>query len=191
MSAIMKIKQARTPEQIAEELEPLAVSLAILANQVQESIEAVGTASANAAQQWANQRAETEAASVAVTRDMAMESRKQAMAWQQAQTSATQTAADTAKTLEAATARVARQIEQFQHASEQLQAAATSLKNAQKDQAVTMMIIAGGSAMCAALLSTAFWLWLAPSPPVYLDNKAIAEQLKPAIQEALAPAKRK
>ena len=45
MSAIMKLRQARNVEQIAEELEPLAVSLATLADQAQASIKNVEAAS--------------------------------------------------------------------------------------------------------------------------------------------------
>jgi hypothetical protein len=38
MSAILKIKQARNPDQIAEALEPLAVSMAALADQLSEAV---------------------------------------------------------------------------------------------------------------------------------------------------------
>jgi hypothetical protein len=39
MSAIMKLRQARNPDQIAEALEPLAVSMATLADQLNEAAE--------------------------------------------------------------------------------------------------------------------------------------------------------
>ena len=52
MSAIMKIRQARNPEQIAEELEPLAVSLATLADQAQSSIKAVEEAIQRQGREW-------------------------------------------------------------------------------------------------------------------------------------------
>ena len=52
MSAIMKIRQARNPEQIAEELEPLAVSLATLADQAQASIKNLEEASQRQGREW-------------------------------------------------------------------------------------------------------------------------------------------
>lgn len=57
MSAIMKLRQARNVEQIAQELEPLAVSLATLADQAQISIKALEEASLQQAQQWSTQQA--------------------------------------------------------------------------------------------------------------------------------------
>lgn len=56
MSAIMKLRQARNVEQIAEELEPLAVSLATLADQAQASIKAMEAASLQQAREWSNQQ---------------------------------------------------------------------------------------------------------------------------------------
>lgn len=56
MSAIMKLRQARNVEQIAEELEPLAVSLATLADQAQSSIKALEVASFRQAQEWSSQQ---------------------------------------------------------------------------------------------------------------------------------------
>ncbi len=63
MSAIMKLRQARNVEQIAEELEPLAVSLATLADQAQSSIKALEDASAKQAREWSS-RQESAAAAV-------------------------------------------------------------------------------------------------------------------------------
>ena len=56
MSAIMKLRQARNVEQIAEELEPLAVSLATLADQAQTSIKALEAASLQQAREWNSQQ---------------------------------------------------------------------------------------------------------------------------------------
>ena len=56
MSAIMKLRQARNVEQIAEELEPLAVSLATLADQAQASIKAMEAASLQQAREWSSQQ---------------------------------------------------------------------------------------------------------------------------------------
>lgn len=56
MSAIMKLRQARNVEQIAEELEPLAVSLATLADQAQTSIKAMEAASLQQAREWSTQQ---------------------------------------------------------------------------------------------------------------------------------------
>lgn len=56
MSAIMKLRQARNVEQIAEELEPLAVSLATLADQAQASIERMEAASLQQAREWSSQQ---------------------------------------------------------------------------------------------------------------------------------------
>ena len=57
MSAIMKLRQARNVEQIAEELEPLAVSLATLADQAQASIKTLEEASQRQAREWSGQQA--------------------------------------------------------------------------------------------------------------------------------------
>lgn len=56
MSAIMKLRQARNVEQIAEELEPLAVSLATLADQAQSSIQSMEAASLKQAREWNSQQ---------------------------------------------------------------------------------------------------------------------------------------
>jgi uncharacterized protein YdiU (UPF0061 family) len=56
MSAIMKLRQARNVEQIAEELEPLAVSLATLADQAQASIKNMEAASLQQAREWNSQQ---------------------------------------------------------------------------------------------------------------------------------------
>ena len=56
MSAIMKLRQARNVEQIAEELEPLAVSLATLADQAQTSIKNMEAASLQQAREWNSQQ---------------------------------------------------------------------------------------------------------------------------------------
>ena len=56
MSAIMKLRQARNVEQIADELEPLAVSLATLADQAQASIKAMEAASLQQAREWSSQQ---------------------------------------------------------------------------------------------------------------------------------------
>lgn len=56
MSAIMRLRQARNAEQIAEELEPLAVSLATLADQAQASIKALEEASLQQASAWSAQQ---------------------------------------------------------------------------------------------------------------------------------------
>ena len=56
MSAIMKLRQARNVEQIAEELEPLAVSLATLADQAQSSIKNMEAASLQQAREWNSQQ---------------------------------------------------------------------------------------------------------------------------------------
>lgn len=56
MSAIMKLRQARNVEQIAEELAPLATSLATLAEQAQTSIQAIEEASQRQAQQWSEKQ---------------------------------------------------------------------------------------------------------------------------------------
>ena len=56
MSAIMKLRQARNVEQIAEELEPLAVSLATLADQAQSSIKNMEAASLQPAREWNSQQ---------------------------------------------------------------------------------------------------------------------------------------
>ena len=56
MSAIMKLRQARNVEQIADELEPLAVSLATLADQAQASIKGMEAASLQQAREWNSQQ---------------------------------------------------------------------------------------------------------------------------------------
>jgi len=56
MSAIMKLRQARNVEQIAAELEPLAVALATLADQAQSSIKALEDASCRQAREWSTQQ---------------------------------------------------------------------------------------------------------------------------------------
>ena len=56
MSAIMKLRQARNVEQIAEELEPLAVSLATLADQAQASIKSMEAAALQQAREWNSQQ---------------------------------------------------------------------------------------------------------------------------------------
>ena len=80
MSAIMKLKQARNPEQIAEELEPLAVSLATLADQAAASIQNLEQASKQQAADWS--RAQEEAART--TRQAASTVAEQAKTLQQA-----------------------------------------------------------------------------------------------------------
>jgi hypothetical protein len=52
MSAIMKLRQARNVEQIAEELQPLALSLATLADQAQASIKELEVQSLRQAREW-------------------------------------------------------------------------------------------------------------------------------------------
>ena len=52
----MKLRQARNVEQIAEELEPLAVSLATLADQAQSSIKNMEAASLQQAREWNSQQ---------------------------------------------------------------------------------------------------------------------------------------
>ena len=90
MSAIMKLRQARNVEQIAEELEPLAVSLATLADQAQASIKNVETASLQQAREWSSQQLsaanEVEAAAKTVAQHV--------KALQQATASLKQTAAE-------------------------------------------------------------------------------------------------
>ena len=56
MSAIMKLRQARNVEQIADELEPLAVSLATLADQAQASIKSMEAAALQQAREWNSQQ---------------------------------------------------------------------------------------------------------------------------------------
>jgi Flp pilus assembly protein TadB len=56
MSVIMKLRQARNVEQIAEELEPLAVSLATLADQAQAGIKSMEAASLQQAREWNSQQ---------------------------------------------------------------------------------------------------------------------------------------
>ena len=56
MSAIMKIRQARNVEQIADELEPLARSLATLADQAQASIQNMEAAALQQAREWNSQQ---------------------------------------------------------------------------------------------------------------------------------------
>ena len=56
MSAIMKLRQARNVEQIAAELEPLAVSLATLADPAQSSLKALEDASFRQAREWSTQQ---------------------------------------------------------------------------------------------------------------------------------------
>ena len=56
MSAIMKLRQARNVEQIADELEPLAVSLATLADQAQASIKSMEAAGLQQAREWNSQQ---------------------------------------------------------------------------------------------------------------------------------------
>ena len=80
MSAIMKLKQARNPEQIAEELEPLAVSLATLADQAAASIQNLEQASKQQAADWS--KAQEEAART--TRQAAATVAEQAKTLQQA-----------------------------------------------------------------------------------------------------------
>jgi hypothetical protein len=57
MSIIMKLRQARNVEQIAQELEPLAQSLAALADQAQTSIQTLEAASQRQAREWSDQQA--------------------------------------------------------------------------------------------------------------------------------------
>ncbi|WP_199276083.1 IncQ-type mobilization protein MobB, partial [Xylella fastidiosa] len=52
----MKLRQARNVEQIAEELEPLAVSLATLADQAEASIKNMEAASLQQAKEWNSQQ---------------------------------------------------------------------------------------------------------------------------------------
>ena len=76
MSAIMKLRQARNVEQIADELEPLAVSLATLADQAQASIKSMEAAALQQAREWNSQQLsaanEVEAAAKNVARGVVM-----------------------------------------------------------------------------------------------------------------------
>lgn len=62
MSAIMKLRQARNVEQIAEELEPLAVSLATLADQAQASIKDMEEASQRQGREWSEHQSKAASA---------------------------------------------------------------------------------------------------------------------------------
>jgi hypothetical protein len=151
MSAIMKLRQARNVEQIAAELEPMAVSLATLADQAQASIKSMEAASSQQAREWSSQQLSA------------------------------------ANEVEAAAKNVAQCVTALQQATVSLKHTAGEVQQAQSGQFWTLAIVAGMSAILAAVLSIALWLWLAPAPEVRnsLDAKALADYLKPAIQDAL------
>lgn len=149
MSAIMKLRQARNVEQIADELEPLALSLATLADQAQTSIQRMEAAALQQAREWNSQQVSA------------------------------------ANAVEAAAKTVAQHVKTLQQATASLQQTAEAVQQAQRGQLWTLTAVAGVSAILAAALSTGLWLWLAPTPPVELDPKSVADHLKPAIQEAL------
>jgi uncharacterized protein YdiU (UPF0061 family) len=151
MSAIMKLRQARNVEQIAEELEPLATSLATLADQAQTSIQNLEKASKDQAIEWSSQQ---QGAATAV--------------------------ANAAQTLND-------QVKALQQSTNNLQQTIDRMQRAQRRTFWTQTAITGISATLAAALSIGLWLWLAPSQQVQnqLDPKAVADFLKPAIQDAL------
>lgn len=149
MSAIMKLRQARNVEQIADELEPLALSLATLADQAQTSIQSMEAAALQQAREWNSQQVSA------------------------------------ANTVEAAAKTVAQHVKTLQQATASLQQTTEEVQQAQRGQFWTLTAVASVSAILAAALSTGLWLWLAPAPQVELDPKAVANFLKPAIQDAL------
>lgn len=151
MSVIMKLRQARNVEQIAAELEPLAVSLATLADQASASIRELEDASQRQAREWNDQQSRA------------------------------------ASEVRTAAARVASQAEALQQVTSSLQQTAAAMQRAQRGQLRTLASVAGVSAILAAALSTASWVWLAPAPRVQnqLDPKAVAEYLRGPVIEAL------
>jgi len=151
MSTIMKLRQARNVEQIADELEPLAVSLSTLADQAQASIQNMESAALQQAQTWSSQQRSA------------------------------------ANEVETAAKNVTQYVKALQQATASLKQTAGEVQRAQRGQIGTLATVAGVSAILAAALSIGLWLWLAPAPEVrnQLDAKAVAEYLKPAIQEAL------
>ncbi len=153
MSAILKIKQARNPEQIAAALEPLAESMATLADRAQTSIQNVEEASRRQGREWS-------------------ENQRQA-----------------AGEVKQAAAHLSEQVRNLQQATAWLQAAARELEKAQRGQLWNWAALALLSAILAALLATASVLWLVPPPAqsVTLDPQAVAEHLKPALQDAPKP----
>lgn len=147
MSAIMKLRQARNAEQLASEIEPLAQSLAALADETRQTLSSQEQAS-----------------------------REQATAWSQQQQQAAEALKSAASSIEEAAQRLRKQAE-----------AATEASRGLTWRLFLAAILTGGF---TAVLVSAFWLWL--KPPVVrnmLDAQALAEYLKPAIVEAVKPAK--
>lgn len=150
MSAIMKLRQARSVEQIAEELEPLAMSLATLADQASASIKELEDASQRQAHEWSDQQSRA------------------------------------ASEVRTAAAHIGHQSQVLQQVTASLQATAEAMQRAQRGQLWTLMTVAVLSAILAAALSIASWVWLKPAPAVQntLDAKAVAEHLRAPLTEA-------
>ena len=142
MSIIMRLRQARNAEQIAEELEPLAQAMAALTDETRETLAEIERKSQEQAE---NFRRQIEAS---------------AQAWKEAAAEA--------------------------------QAAAESLNGAGQRMELTHYALAVLVGLVTAALVTACLLWLAPAPEIRntLDPAAVAEHLRPALIEALAPRKK-
>ena len=142
MSIIMRLRQARNAEQIAEELEPLAQAMAALTDETRETLAEIERKSQEQAE---NFRQQIEAS---------------AQAWKEAAAEA--------------------------------QAAAESLNGAGQRMELTHYALAVLVGLVTAALVTVCLLWLAPAPTIQntLDPAAVAEHLRPALIEALAPRKK-
>jgi len=150
MSAIMKLRQARNPDQIAEALEPLAVSMAALADQLKEAAE-------------------------------------------QSKTAAFQSGRELQEQASLSASLVREQAEVLTKTVTGIQRLATQWQQERTRSTWVILGLVSLSSILAAMLSTAFWLWQAPTPEVknLLDPAQVAEHLKPAIIEALKPAPRR
>jgi hypothetical protein len=141
MSAITKLRQARNAEQMAAEIEPLAQSLAALADETRQSLA-----------------------------EMQETSHKQAIAWGQQQQKAAEALKSAGSSIEAA--------------AQRLKAQAEASTDGLMWRFLAVAILTGAA---AGGLTTGFWLWVQPPPPIQnqLDPQAMAEYLKPALVEAL------
>jgi chromosome segregation ATPase len=83
--------------------------------------------------------------------------------------------------------------ENWNRAAERAEQAGLRLQQAGQGLRWRHYALAGVTGLVTAALVSVFWLWVAPpkSPEVVLNAKGVAEQLKPAVIEALKPSRRK
>lgn len=91
------------------------------------------------------------------------------------------------------TGQISEATQAWNQASARAEKAASTLLLAERRLQWSHYALAGVTGLVTAALVSVFWLWVAPpkTPPVMLDAKVVAEQLKPAVIEALKPSRRK